>query len=434
MKATPFWGILRRKQLGSVTTKPVKNACEIRELFCQSYLLTRQSNNWEPMKTKHYRLRGGILSAFLAFGFVCGTRAASNTNGGYSELDLISDGFDTNAIQTDPNVVNAWGIVAGTKTIWINDNETGLMTGYNSVGKPIKPVVNLPSPTAPTGGNPTGLVLNNTSNFVINAGGKSAPATFLLTTEDGLIVAWNSLLRTNSIIVVNNSSSNTVVVPGGNTSTHAVYKGLAIVADENGVPHLYAANFSGGVVDEFDGNFKYIKSFTDQNLPDTFAPFNVRNLRGRLFVTFAKQLLPDAEDDQSGPGNGALDIFDANGTLLRRVVRTGAQLNSPWGMVIAPPNFGKFSRALLVGNFGGGGAINGFDLLTGKWLGSFTRPNGDPLLINGLWGLTFEKEEVPGNECGFEAQRLYFTSGPQGESHGLVGILRPVSPAFPPAQ
>ncbi|HWC58836.1 MAG TPA: TIGR03118 family protein [Verrucomicrobiae bacterium] len=385
------------------------------------------------MKLKVYKLRRGILIALLAFGFVCGARAASNTNGGYTELDLVSDGFDTNAVQTDPNLVNAWGIVAGTKTIWVNDNETGLMTTYNPVGKPMKSFVNVPSSGGPTGGNPTGLVLNNTAGFVISNGAKSAPATFLIATEDGLIVAWNSLLGTNSMIVVNNSSSNTVPVPGGNDSTHAVYKGLAIVKDESGVPHLYAANFSGGVIDEFDGNFNYIKSFTDDNLPDSFAPFNVRNLRGRLFVTFARQSLPEAEDDQSGPGNGLLDIFDADGTMLRRVVPPGAQLNSPWGMVIAPPNFGKFSRALLVGNFGDG-SINAFDVLTGKWLGHFTRPNGDQLFVSGLWGLTFEKEEVPGNECGFSAQRLYFTAGPNGESHGLLGVLRPVSPAFPPVQ
>jgi uncharacterized protein (TIGR03118 family) len=385
------------------------------------------------MKTKRYRLQRAFLAALLALGFVGESRAASNTNGGYTELDIISDGFSTNAVQTDTNVVNAWGIVAGTKTIWINDNETGLMTGYNPVGKPIKPIVNIPSPAGPTGGNPTGMVLNNTTNFVITAGNKTVPATFLIATEDGLIVAWNNLLGSNAVVVVNNSSSNTVPVPDGNTSTHAVYKGLAILTDESGVTHLYAANFSGGVIDEFDGSFHYVKSFTDENLPDSFAPFNVRNLRGRLFVTFAKQALPEAEDDDAAPGRGILDIFDADGTMLRRVVKAGGQLNSPWGMVIAPPNFGKFSRALLIGNFGDG-RINAYDVLTGKWLGDLTRPNGDEIFIYGLWGLTFEKEEVPGNECNFQAQRLYFTAGPNGETHGLVGVLRPVSPAFPPAQ
>src|SRR6185312_16362064 len=123
---------------------------------------------------------------------------------------------------------------------------------------------------------------------------------------------------------------------------------------------------------------------------------------------------------------------DADGTMLRRVVSPGGELNSPWGMVVAPPNFGIFSRALLVGNFGDG-RINAYDLLTGKWLGNFTDSQGNTLFISGLWGLTFEKEEVPGNECSFSAQRLYFTAGPNDESDGLLGILRPVNPSFPPA-
>jgi len=385
------------------------------------------------MKTELYRLERAFFTGLLAFGVVWGARAVSNTNGGYTELDLVSDGANTNAMRIDPNLVNAWGIVAGTKAIWVNDNETGLLTTYSPVGKPGKSIVNIPSPTAATGGSPTGLILNNTTNFLVSNGAKTAPATYLIATEDGLIVGWNPLLGSNTVIVVNNSSSNTVPVPGGNASTHAVYKGLAILRDESGVPHLYAANFSGGVIDEFDGHFNYVRSFTDGNLPDSYGAFNVRNLRGRLFVTFAKQALPEAKDDAGGPGQGVLDIFDADGTLLRRVVGQGGQLSSPWGMVVAPPNFGKFSRALLVGNFADG-RINAFDLLTGKWLGALTRPNGSELFISGLWGLTFEKEEVPGDECGFQAQRLYFTAGPNSESQGLVGVLRPVSPAFPPAQ
>jgi len=376
-----------------------------------------------------------ILAGILAFALVPGMRAAgnnSNTNSGYDEMDIVSDGSASNATHVDPNLVNAWGIVASTKTIWVNDNGTGLLTTYSAVGKPTKPVINVPSPGSQTGGTPSGLVMNNTSGFMVSNGKKSAPATFLLATEDGTIVAWNNILGPNAVIVVDNSSSNTVPVPGGNTSTHAIYKGLAIVQDESGVPHLYAANFSGGVIDEFDANFAYVGSFTDPNVPDSFAPFNVRNIRGRLFVSFAKQDLPEAEDDEKGPGNGLLDIFDADGTMLRRVVSPGGELNSPWGMVVAPPNFGIFSRALLVGNFGDG-RINAYDLLTGKWLGNFTDSQGNTLFISGLWGLTFEKEEVPGNECSFSAQRLYFTAGPNDESDGLLGILRPVNPSFPPA-
>src|SRR5262249_53528357 len=175
-----------------------------------------------------------------------------------------------------------------------------------------------------------------------------------------------------------------------------------------------------------DDAFQFLFSFTDTNLPAGFAPFNVRTIRGKLFVTFAKQLLPDADDDEAGPGNGYIDIFDTDGTLLRPFAAQGA-LNSPWGLTTAPRNFGKFSNALLVGNFGDG-RINAYDLLTGKWLGYLTDGGGAPLVIDGLWGLAFETEEIFERECLFTAQRLYFTAGVAHEDHGLFGYIHPINP------
>jgi uncharacterized protein (TIGR03118 family) len=264
--------------------------------------------------------------------------------------------------------------------------------------------------------------MNDTKEFLVNKGSKSAPATFLISTEDGTILAWNSAINgTNAEIVADRSTT-----PAG-----AIYKGLAIAEDTNGAAHIYAANFHAGFVDVFDGQFNYVKSFTDTNVPSGFAPFNIRVIRGRLFIAFALQG-PGAEDDQAGPGNGFIDIFDTDGTLLRRFASQGV-LDSPWGMVVAPEHFGAFSHALLVGNFGDG-RINAFDLLTGKLLGNLKDQNGDNLVIDGLWALTFEKDEVPGHECEFNAQRLYFTAGPNEEADGLFGILRPISPLLTPLQ
>jgi uncharacterized protein (TIGR03118 family) len=141
-----------------------------------------------------------------------------------------------------------------------------------------------------------------------------------------------------------------------------------------------------------------------------------------LFVTFAQQKLPDAVDDQSGPGNGFVDIFDTDGALLRSFASQGA-LNSPWGLAVAPRHFGMFSGALLVGNFGDG-RVSAYDLLSGKFLGQLALPNGNPLVIEGLWGLSFERDEQPDRECSFEAARLYFTAGPNGEEDGLFGFIR----------
>lgn len=371
------------------------------------------------MKKKINRIAKALLAVVTALALAPEMACAAGTNNpGYTEMNLVSD-TGTNALRTDPNLVNAWGIVAGTRSVWVNANETGLLKAYSAVGKPGKIVSNLPAPGGGQGA-PTGLALNDTSSFLIPSGPSSAPAAFLIATEDGTILAWNRLQGSNAVAVVDRSGAG------------AVYKGLAIAGDANGAPRIYAADFHNNEIDEFDGNFNFIQSFTDSNAPGFFAPFNIRTIRERLFVTFAMQLLPDARDDQAGPGNGFVDIFDTDGTLLRRFAAAGA-LNSPWGMAVAPKNFGKFSHALLIGNFGDG-KINAYDLLTGKHLGSLQRPNGDDLVVDGLWGLTFEKDEVPDKESLFDAQRLYFTAGPNDEADGLLGILRPVTPSFPPAR
>jgi uncharacterized protein (TIGR03118 family) len=342
-----------------------------------------------------------------------------STNAGYVELDLVSD--TNSALHTDPRLLNAWGIVIGRSTIWVNDNHSGLATSYSPVGNPLKFSINITNQTGDPGA-PTGLVLNDTPQFILSNGTKSAPSTFLMATEDGTILAWNGAITgTNAMIVADRSTT-----PAG-----AIYKGLAVALNTNGAPQIYAANFHAGLVDVFDGQFNYVTSFTDTNVPDGYAPFNIRRIRGRLFVTFALQG-PGAEDDAPGAGNGFIDIFDTDGTLLRRFASHGA-LNSPWGLAVAPQRFGKFSHALLVGNFGDG-KINAFDLLSGKPLGNLKDNAGDDLAIDGLWALTFETDEVPGRECEFNAQRLYFTAGPNGEGDGLLGIIRPISPALPAVQ
>ncbi len=362
-------------------------------------------------------IRVAAIAAFTVASL--SSRAASSTNAGYVELDLASD--QTNAaLHLDPRLLNAWGIVAGPGGVWVNDNHSSLVTAYNPVGKPANFAINAPAPGG-GGGAPTGLAANDTPEFVISNGPAGAPATFLMSTEDGTLLAWNhSINGSNAVIVVDNSGSS------------ANYKGLAIARDTNGAAHVYAANFHSGQIDEYDGRFNFVRSFTDPDLPDLYAPFNVRTIRGRLFVTFAAKADPNAQDDLPGPGHGFIDIFDTDGTLLRRFASHGA-LDSPWGLAVAPRNFGRFSHALLVGNFGDG-KINGYDLLTGKWLGNLTQPNGADLVIGGLWGLTFEKDEILDHESDFNAQRLYFTAGPVDEAHGLLGVLRPVSPAFPPAR
>jgi len=370
------------------------------------------------MKILLNRWNGLLFAGCLALAFApVLTHGAVATNAGYVEVNLVSD-IASNAPHTDARLVNPWGLVAGGEGIWLNDNGTGLTTAYSPAGVGVRFAIHIPGVTGGFGP-PTGLVFNDTMGFVITNGLRHAPSTFLMATEEGTIVAWShGISGSNAVIVANN------VIPA------SVYKGLAIARDTNGSPQIYAANFHSGMVDVFDTHFQYVTSFTDPNLPLLFAPFNVRNIHGRVFVTFAKQKLPDKHDDEAGPGNGFVDVFDSDGTLLRNFAAQGP-LNSPWGMAMAPNHFGKFSHALLVGNFGDG-KILAYDLLTGKLLGNLTTAAGDDVVIPGLWGLSFERSELFERECNFEAQRLYFTAGINGEADGLFGYIRPVSPLFPP--
>ena len=242
-------------------------------------------------------------------------------------------------------------------------------------------------------------------------------AHFIFATEDGTIAAWTG--GTAASLKVDNSGSG------------AVYKGLAIGNNGSG-NHLYAANFNSGTVDVFDASFAPVTvsgGFTDPNLPSGFAPFNIQNINGNLVVTFAKQ---DAakHDDVAGPGNGFVDVFDANGVLLRRLVSNGP-LDSPWGLALAPAGFGIFSGDLLVGNFGDG-TINAFNPITGALLGHLTDLSGSPITIEGLWALLFGNG---GN--GGTADELFFTAGIPGtgavEDHGLFGDLTAAATPLPGA-
>jgi uncharacterized protein (TIGR03118 family) len=323
--------------------------------------------------------------------------AASLPGAAYIQTNLTSD-IPGMASHTDPNLANPWGIVAGPTTpFWINNNHTGVSAIYNGSGTPLPLVVSIPAPGGGPGA-PTGIVFNGSSGF----GGSH----FIFDTEDGTLASWSG----GASAVIQATS------PSG-----SVYKGLAMGSTASG-DMLYAANFGAGRVDVFDSNFKPVTlapgAFTDSTLPSGFAPFNVQNINGNLYVTYAKQD-PAHEDDVPGPGNGFVDVFDTSGNLIRHFASQGA-LNSPWGLVLAPSKFGPFGGDLLVGNFGDG-MINAYDPTTGAFLGSLDDPHGAPISVAGLWGLSF------GNgSFGQDVNKLYFTAGipgPNGavEDHGLFG-------------
>jgi len=352
------------------------------------------------------------LVACLLLGFASVPVAAQDR---YHRTNLVSDIAGV-ALRTDTNLVNAWGIVfSPTGPIWIADNGTGVATIYQSdgqafpVGSPL--VVTIPPPT---GGQPpaapTGTIFNGTPGFVVTANGHTGSSVFIFVTEDGTISGWSpGVDLQNAILAVDNSA------PGGvdHSALGAVYKGLAI-AQEGSQTFLYATNFRDAIVEKYDSNFKFVKTFADTNVPAGFAPFGIREIRGRLFVTFALQN-DKKHDDVSGPGNGFVEILEADGSF--HPFASHGTLNSPWGLAESPRNFGKFSDAILVGNFGDG-RINALDE-AGNFLGQLHDELGQPMTINGLWGLAFGNGALAGKR-----NHLLFTAGIGDESHGLFGVIR----------
>jgi len=365
-----------------------------------------------------------------------GTVPISHHQTRFMQTNLVAD-LPGVAQQTDPQLVNAWGLAASSGSPWwVSDNGSGLSTLYTADGTkvPINPTgpvtkgaVIIPSPTSPTGGTPTGVVSNNTSDFLVN--GK--PAAFIFDTEDGTIAAWNG------------GQSAVIPLGGDNSASGAVYKGLALASNSNG-NFLYATNFHNGTVDVFDSSFHQVKlgtgaftgTFTDHRIPGGFAPFGIQTItppgssQEFLVVTYAKQNAAK-HDDVAGPGNGFVDIFDTSGDLIERVASHGT-LNSPWGIAVAPNNFGQFSGDLLIGNFGDG-RINAFRFprhfpragvshkfqFDGQLRNVKTVDHGKPITIDGLWSLQFGM----GNSNSGPKNTLFFTAGPNGETDGLFGTL-----------
>jgi uncharacterized protein (TIGR03118 family) len=339
----------------------------------------------------------------------------------YVQTNLVSD-TPGMAQFTDPNLVNPWGIAYSPTTpgnpggpFWISDNNAGVATIYNGDGSTALPAVTIPPPAGSASGalgTPTGVVFNNTSGFVVSQNGTSGASTFIFATEDGTIVGWNQSVNASSAITAVDNSKNPTAADG------AVYKGLAMAGND-----LYAADFRHGTIDVFDQNFKPVTltgNFTDPKIPAGFAPFDIQNIGGKLYVTYAEQ---DAakHDDVGGAGNGFVDVFGTDGVLQSHLIEHGA-LNSPWGVALAPAGFGQFSGDLLVGNFKDG-HINVFDPTTGVQVGTLNNQLGNPITIDHLWGLRFGNGGMAG-----ATTSLFFTAGIGNEQHGLFGNIQVSQP------
>lgn len=316
---------------------------------------------------------------------------ASAANAQYRVSNLVSNQKET-ARFVDPLVVNAWGLAFATGSpFWVNDNGTGFSTLYDANGTKVPLNVSIPTAGGKGPGQPTGIVANWSTGFKV----KGSPAIFIFATLDGTISGWNPAVNPNTAIVE-------VTTPG------ASFTGLAISANatEN---FLFAADNANNKVDIYDQNFKFVKSFTDPTIPTGFAPYGIQDFGGLVYVTFA------------GPGNtvgGVVDIFGEDGTFLKQLT-TAKELNQPWGLAIAPSNFGPLSNTLLVGNNVAAGVINAFNAVTGQFVGTLTDVNGEDIRINQLWGIEFGG----GASANGATNQLFFTAGPDNYANGLFGVI-----------
>jgi uncharacterized protein (TIGR03118 family) len=364
--------------------------------------------------TTRRRLARRPLCAAAALAVVGGMAAvpvvgssAQADEAGFQQTNLVSNRVGVPAQFHDPALKNAWGMSASpTSPMWVSNNNDDSTTLYTEQILGLK--VTLPGNIAKVaieGGAPTGQVFN-TGDFLAHSADRktSQKANFIFASENGTITAW--------AFGLDNSTAHIEVDNGAN----AVYKGLAI-ATSGANTYLYAANFRSGRVEVYNTDYKPVALtglFTDFTLPNGYAPFNIQELGGKLYVTYAQQN-DQLHDDISGPGHGFIDVFNTDGTLVGRLVSRGA-LDSPWGLAIAPAGFGRFGGALLVGNFGDG-RINAYNATTGAHLGTLRVADEKPIMIDGLWGLRF------GNGTSFKTNELVFSAGPNGEQDGLLGTI-----------
>jgi len=316
----------------------------------------------------------------------------------FTTTALVTD-QSSGAAHTDTHLVNAWGLAFNpTAFVWVANNGTATSTLYDGNGVPQTLVVTVPAGV-------TGIVYNGSQDFKVTQNGVTGASPFIFVGETGTVSGWSPAVnRTNAVTSVDTGGS-------------AVYKGLAIGAF-SGANYLYAADFRNNRIDVYNAGFQKATlpgGFTDPNLPAGYGPFGIQAIGDRIYVAYAQRETA-GNDEVKGAGLGVVDVYDMGGVFLHRLAAGGA-LNAPWGMALAPANFGDFSNAVLVANFGDG-KINAYNPSTGAFIGTLSKADRTPIVIDGLWGIAFGNgvQNQPTNT-------LFYTAGPNDEAHGIYGRI-----------
>ncbi len=336
----------------------------------------------------------------------------------FKQVNLVANTNAYHALRVDPTLQNAWGLAFNpTGVPWVNAQAGHVSEIYDKEGNILRAPVNIPSPTGATGGSPTGIVFNSSNDFMLENKQKAA---FLFVGDDGILSGWNPAAGNNALLIKNNAATSS-------------YTGLAEGSSE-GKSFLYGANFKTGKIDVWNARFEpQTMPFKDPGLPAGYAPFNIQNIEGWLYVAYAK--VGPGGDEEHGSGLGLVSIFNTDGSFVKRFASNDS-LNAPWGLTKAPASFfedvhdcglgnahghggGSSAQpqpAILIGSLGDG-HINAYSL-DGNFLGQLKSGN-DVITIEGLWALSFP----PAAATSIDPNRLYFTAGPQDEKDGLFGYI-----------
>jgi uncharacterized protein (TIGR03118 family) len=362
-------------------------------------------------------MRTSMLSVAALSALALGTTACDNGDDdeaqtqSFERVDLVSD-RDGLAQHVDPSLVNPWGLAFGPDTFfWIANNGTSTSTLYDGEGALQSGAVGGPvaMPIDDMEEGVTGAVFNGGDAFQITSGAMTAPSRFVFATAGGALIGWSPDVDPRKGVIA---------VDGAMTG--AAYTGLAILESGLGTM-LYAADFANRQVDVYDEGFApatglAANAFVDPGMPQGYSPFGIQAVDGRIYVAYALQSEDEPDEEEAGAGNGYVSVFGANGAFVARVASNGF-LNAPWGITRAPSQFGPFGNAILIGNFGDG-HITAIDAQTYQVLGQLESAPGTPIAIDGLWALSFGNDRMAG-----EADDLYFTAGPEEETHGIFGEL-----------
>lgn len=358
-----------------------------------------------------------VFISCMAFAIACKKDKPPKELKDFVQVNLVGNNDKYAPARVDPGLLNAWGLSwSATGVAWVSSTGGGTSVVYNGEGGQVRAAVAIPSPGGATGGLPTGQVFNGGATFIVPANNQAAR--FIFVGLDGILSAWNGGLGNNAALIKNNSAT-------------SVYTGMTI-ANSNGIPHLYAADFRAGRIEVWNDTWNNVAMpFKDPYLPKGYAPFNIQAAGAQLYVLYAK-VGPDGRD-VPGYGNGFVSIFSTEGKFVKRFSSRGA-LNAPWGLAVAPDSFFVDTEVtelgakgghgndydingpvVLVGNFGDG-RINAYDQ-DGRHLGALKK-RGRTIEIDGLWAIGF----APATSA-IDQKRLYFTAGPDKEANGLFGYL-----------